>query len=288
MDIRQFQTFKTVVDVNSFTKAAQALQYSQATITSHIHQLEAELGVPLFDRLGKKIQLTAIGQELYPYVEDLLTTYSKIKNLSAVGEMVTGDIRIGASETMMICRLGSVLSSYKQNYPEVNISCIEDDCVHLRRRLHSGELDIAIVLEPKVNDPNLIAEVFSEEPLVFIGGVNLDIANIEEADGECIIFSGKDCSLRRYFERFLLDKGIDASNHLEFSSMEAIKQCVANGLGISLVPAVRAEALLREQKVKKLGCRDKEPLFLAQMVYHKNKWLSPAHRKFIEYVLAER
>ncbi|MFD2170491.1 LysR family transcriptional regulator [Tumebacillus lipolyticus] len=285
IEIRQLKTFKTVVDQKSFTKAAQTLQYSQATVTAHIQQLEAEMKAPLFDRLGKKIELTAFGQALYPYAEELLTTYSKIQAMSAEDDQIKGDLRIGASETMTIYTLGPILSKYIQSYPEVNISLINDDCINLRGRVHAGELDIAIVLEPKVEDPNLTVEVIAEEPLVFIGGASLAITEVEQVSGECIVFSGKECSLRRFFEAYLLRKGIDTSNRLEFSSMEAIKQSVVSGLGISLIPSISVEALVREQKVKTLSAKEGQPLFYAQAVYHKKKWMSPAHRKFIEYLL---
>ncbi|TCP53412.1 LysR family transcriptional regulator [Tumebacillus sp. BK434] len=281
IEIRQFQTFKTVVDLKSFTKAAQALQYSQATITSHIQQLEAEMQTPLFDRLGKKIELTDFGRELYPYVEELLVTYSKIQFLSAGDHRIRGELRLGASETMTIYKLGPILSEYRRRYPEVNISLINDDCINLRGRIHAGEIDLAIVLEARVEDPNLTVEVYSEEPLVFIGGADLPIQHVEQADGECMIFTGKECSLRRFFETYLAGKGIDTANRLEFTSMEAIKQSVVSGLGISLIPAVSVEALLREHKVKSLSSAEGQPLFYAQVVYHKNKWLSPAHQKFL-------
>lgn len=287
IDIRQFQTFKTVAELSSFTKAAQALQYSQATITSHIQQLEEELGVPLFDRLGKKIQLTAAGHELVPYVGELLAAHAKIKQISSDDMNLKGELRIGASETMTIYKLGPVLAQFKKSYPGVTFSLINDNCLPLRERLHSGDLDIAITLEPKVNDPQLVTAVCSEEPLVFIGGKHLFIGNISEADGECIIFSEKNCALRRFFDGYLAERGIAVRNHLEFSSMEAMKQCVISGLGITLMPYTSVEALLREEKMKQIeSLPGDELMFYGQVSYHKNKWLSKAHKKFIEMVLA--
>ncbi|WP_275296720.1 LysR family transcriptional regulator [Brevibacillus choshinensis] len=284
--MRQLQSFKTVVDMNSFTKAAQALQYSQATITSHIQQLEDEVGMPLFDRLGKKIQLTSVGHEMYPYVVELLTSYSKIKHLSSDDQTLKGELRIGASETITVYRLASVLSQFKRMYPEVTVSLINDNCLPLRERLHAGELDIAITLEPKVHDPQLSVEICSDEPLVFVEGFTHSAKTLKEANGECIIFSEKNCSLRRFFESLLIEQGISTSNHLEFTSMEAMKQCVANGLGISLMPYISVKALLQEQKMKVIEFPDKDLRFYAQISYHKNKWLSKAHKKFIEMVLA--
>jgi DNA-binding transcriptional LysR family regulator len=285
IEIRQLQTFKTVADLNSFTKAAQTLQYSQASITSHIQQLEDEIGLSLFDRLGKQIQLTKIGQELYLHTVELLEVYSKIQHISSDEKSLKGEIRIGAAETITVYKLGSILSEYKNKYPEVTFSLINDDCLPLRERLHSGEIDIAITLEPKVHDPHLITETWLEEPLVFVGERNHSLKTIDEANGECIIFSPKKCALRQFFEGYLDQKGISTHNHLEFTSTEAIKQCVVSGLGISVLPFSSAEALLRDKKMRVIESSSENPKFYAQVSYHKNKWLSNAHKKFIEMVL---
>ncbi|MEW9052736.1 MAG: LysR family transcriptional regulator [Neobacillus sp.] len=287
MEIRQLQTFKTVADLNSFTRAAQTLQYSQASITAHIQQLEEEMGLPLFDRLGKNIHLTVVGQELYQYTVELLAVYSKIQHISSDDMPVKGEIRIGAAETITVYKLGAVLSEYKKNYPKVTISLINDDCLLLRERLHTGEIDLAITLEPMVNDPFLITHVWSEEPLVLIGERDHPLHTMNEAEGECIIFSPKKCALRQFFEGYLMEKGISTHNHLEFSNMEAIKQCVASGLGISLIPYMSAQTLLREDKIKVIESSIENPVFYAQISYHKNKWLSNAHKKFIELLLAD-
>lgn len=288
MEIRQLQTFKTVADLNSFTKAAQTLQYSQASITSHIQQLEDQIGLPLFDRLGKQIQLTMAGQELYQYVIELLAVYSKIQHISPDNMTMKGEIRIGAAESITVYKLGKIISEYKKNYPDVTFLLMNDDCLPLRERLHSGEIDIAITLEPKVNDHHLITQVWSEEPLVFIGETNHPFKTIEDANGACIIFSPKTCALRQFFEAYLIRNGINTYNHLEFTSMEAIKQCVMSGLGISLIPYLSVEALLREDKMKVIESSTEHPRFYAQISYHKNKWLSKAHQKFIEMVLADK
>jgi DNA-binding transcriptional LysR family regulator len=287
VEIRQLQTFKTVADLKSFTKAAQTLQYSQASITSHIQQLEDEIGLPLFDRLGKNIQLTMVGHELYLHTVELLAVFTRIQHISSHDMPVKGEIRIGAAETITVYKLGAFLSEYKKNYPQVTFSLINDDCFPLRERLHSGEIDIAITLEPKVNDSFLFTHVWSEEPLVFIGERNHPLQTMDEANGECIIFSPKKCALRQYFEGYLIGKGISTYNHLEFSNMEAIKQCVASGLGISLIPYISAEPLLREDKMKVIEPSTENPVFYAQISYHKNKWLSNAHKKFIEMLLAD-
>lgn len=228
-----------------------------------------------------------MGKELYRYTDELLAVYSKIQHISSDDHTMKGEIRIGASETMTIYRLGSVISTYKKLYPEVTITLINDNCIPLRERLHTGELDIAITLEPTiVNDSQLTTAIWSEERLVFIGERNHSLNKIEEADGECIIFTADlNCGLRKFFEGYLIEKRINTLNHLDFTSMEAIKQCVVSGLGISLMPFISVEALLRDGKLKVIESSCENPTFYAQISHHKNKWLSNAHKKLIEMVL---
>lgn len=235
--------------------------------------------------MGKHIQLTAVGQELYHYVTELLGAYSKIKHISTDALTVKGELRIGASETMTIYKLGPILSRYKKQYPEVTISLINDHCLPLRERLHSGELDIAITLEPKIDDPQLTTAIWTDEPLVFVGEQNHSLRTIEYANGECIIFSEKNCALRRFFEAYLVGKGIETQNHLVFTSMEAMKQCIISGLGISLMPYTSVEAPLRSNQMKVIPASDEHLMFYGQLSYHNNKWLSKAHKAFIEMVL---
>ncbi|MFF2481390.1 LysR family transcriptional regulator [Paenibacillus sp. NPDC058071] len=282
IEIRQLQTFKAVADWQSFTKAAQSLQYSQASVTSHIQQLEQEIGAPLFDRLGKQIRLTSVGRELYTYGEELLAAYAKIKHLSADDFNLKGELRIGASETITVYKLGPVLSAFKKSYPGVTVSLINDHCPSLREKLHSGELDLAMTLEPVVNDPQLVMEVCSEEPLVFVGEYGHNLTHIEESNGACVIFSEKNCSLRRFYEQYLIDKGMSAAQYLEFTSMEAMKQCVASGLGVSLMPLISVESLLRENKLETIPSPEDDLTFYMQIIVHKNKWLSKAQLKWME------
>lgn len=288
MEIRQIQTFRTVAELNSFTKAAQKLQYSQASVTAHIKQLEDELGYSLFDRLGKHIQLTSMGKELFPFAVELLSIYNKIQDLSSEEHGLKGEVRIGAPETITVYKLSPIISEFRAMYPDVTFSLINDHCNRLKERLHTGELDIAITLEPEmVNDPLLTCHLWSEEQLVFVGGLQESVHSIEEAEGKCFIFSDKDCALRKFFEGKLIEKEINTYSYLEFTSMEAMKQCVVSGLGISLMPLLSVSELLKKKQMKILNSNDQPQLF-AQVVYHKNKWLSSASKALIDILLSRK
>lgn len=287
MEIRKFQTFKKVVELKSFSKAAESLYYGKSTVSEHIQSLERKIGAPLFDRLGKTISVTDTGNELYKYVVELLNTYEMIKNISVEKVDVKGELNIGVSESLVIYRLNSALAQFNQAYPNVNLKIISDNCSKLREKIYAGELDLIITLEPQTNFEDLTTHKISEETLVFISGKESDIKNItneykDNIEKKCFIFTEKECSLRQFFQNYLYNIKISPSRTLEFSSIEAIKQCVVSNLGISLLPEFCVEDLIAAKKVKVIKYKGEKIKFSTQMSYHKNKWLSPLLAEFIK------
>lgn len=291
MEIRHLQSFITIVELEGFTKAAEHLGYAQSTITSHIQILENELGESLFDRLGKKIVLTNVGKELVPYAKQMLHVYKEIKNLTSEQNGVSGDLIVGAGESLTIYRLGKILKEYKKSFPKVNIILKDSICSDLRSKLHSGELDIILTIEPQIMDTDLVVKNLKDESMVIIGAPDADLeflsTNFEsEVATESIIFSEKGCSFRIAFENYLKQKNIKYVNSLEFSSIEAIKKCVMNGLGISFLPFYTVRNETKEGSLKMIEV--KEPFFdkfRTQLAYHKNKSISLPMSKLIEITL---
>ena len=290
MEIRHLQTFITIVEFDGFTKAAEHLGYAQSTITSHIQILENELGQALFDRLGKKIILTNVGKELVPYAKQMLYLYKEIKNITSEQNGVSGDLIIGAGESLTIYRLGKILKEYKKSFPNVNIILKDSFCSDLRSRLHSGELDIILTIEPEIMDTDLVVKNLKDECMVIIGAPDADLeflsTNFEgEVARESIIFTEKGCSARIAFENYLKQKKIRYVNPLEFSSIEAIKKCVMNGLGISFLPYYTVRSEIKEGKLKMIEVTEPFDKFRTQLAYHKNKSISLPMSKLIEITL---
>lgn len=290
MEIRHLQSFITIVELEGFTKAAEHLGYAQSTITSHIQILENELGESLFDRLGKKIVLTNVGKELVPYAKQMLHVYKEIKNLTSEQNGVSGDLIVGAGESLTIYRLGKILKEYKKSFPKVNIILKDSICSDLRSKLHSGELDIILTIEPQIMDTDLVVKNLKDECMVIIGAPDADLkflsTNFEgEVATESIIFSEKGCSFRIAFENYLKQKNIKYVNSLEFSSIEAIKKCVMNGLGISFLPFYTVRNEIKEGSLKMIEVKEPFDKFRTQLAYHKNKSISLPMSKLIEITL---
>lgn len=290
MEIRHLQTFIAIVELDGFTKAAEHLGYAQSTITSHIQILENELGEALFDRLGKKIILTNVGKGLVPYARQMLYVYKEIKNITSEQKGVSGDLVIGAGESLTIYRLGKILKEYKKSFPNVNLILKDSICSDLRSKLRSGEVDIIITIEPEIMDTDLVVKNLKDECMVIIGAPDADLeflsTNSEsEVAGESIIFSEKGCSFRIAFEEYLKQKKIKYVNPLEFSSIEAIKKCVMSGLGISFLPFYTVRNEIKEGSLKMIEVDESFDKFGTQLAYHKNKSISLPMSKLIEITL---
>ena len=290
MEIRHLQTFITIVELEGFTKAAEHLGYAQSTITSHIQILENELGESLFDRLGKKIVLTNVGKDLVPYAKQMLHVYKEIKNLTSDQNGVSGYLIVGAGESLTIYRLGKILKEYKKSFPKVNIILKDSICSDLRSKLHSGELDIILTIEPQIMDTDLVVKNLKDECMVIIGAPDADLEFLStnfkgEVATESIIFSEKGCSFRIAFENYLKQKNIKYVNSLEFSSIEAIKKCVMNGLGISFLPFYTVRNEIKEGSLKMIEVKEPFDEFRTQLAYHKNKSISLPMSKLIEITL---
>lgn len=290
MEIRQLQTFLTIAELGGFTKAAEYLGYAQSTITAHIQILENELGVVVFDRLGKKIVLTDAGKRLLPKVRQMLEIYKDIENISENNNCIYGDLVIGAGESLSIYRLGEILKEYRRTFPKVNIILKNSICSDLRKRLHNGELDVIFTIEQQITDEDLVIRNLKDEKMMFISASEVDLnflySNAKNSMAkEPIIFSEKGCSFRIFFENYLKQKKIKYENPLEFSSIEAAKKCVMNGLGISLLPFYAVESEIEQGSLKGVELPRSSNDFHTQLVYHKDKKISQPMSKLIEITL---
>ncbi|UOY93357.1 LysR family transcriptional regulator [Ectobacillus sp. JY-23] len=276
MEIRHLITFKTIAELGGFTRAATHLGYAQSTMTAHIHALEQELKAPLFDRMGKKVYLTAMGERFLRHAREMIRLYEQAKDMSEQEE--EGTLCIGAPESLTIYRLPRIIQTYRERYPRVNILLKSGSCWDLQAQLRRGELDVAFFLQAPFTDHELYTETLVDEKLMFIlpPGTKL-------AEHENVLFTEKG-SYRDYFEAFLRRQGIATENGMEFWSIEAIKQCVACGLGMSLLPFVTVHAELIEGKLAGQAWDPSFGTVSTIMSHHKEKWVSQAAAAFMEIV----
>lgn len=287
MELRQLSTFYTAAQTLSFTRTATKLNYAQSTVSAQIQALEEELGVHLFDRLGKQIVLTDAGRRLQHYAEKMLTLADEASTIVAGGEEPRGTLTISAYETLCTYRLPAVLQRYRTRHPQVQLIFRPSPVSNVQACVRDGDVDIAFAMEPPFQAPDLMVEPLVREPLRIIAHPEHCLAAAphvrpEDLDDESALLTEAGCSYRVMFERSLADTTVNLSTMIEFNNVEAIKQCVMAGMGIAILPQVAVAAEIDDGRLAALAWDVPNFEIVTQMVWHKDKWLSPALSAFLE------
>ncbi len=286
MDLRQLTTFRTIAQTASFSRTAETLSYAQSTVSAQIQALEEELGVALFDRLGKKVALTEAGKRLLGYAEKMLDLAEEARTALADDDALSGTLTISAPETLCTYRLPAVLSRFLKRFPQVEIIFRQEYDADLQRPLQEGLMDVAFVMLEPFEAPNLVIEPLVEEPLLLVAAPGHHLAQLPsvsfgDLQGEPMLLTEATCGYRTLFERALAAAGVRSYTPMEFHSVEAIKQCAIVGIGLALLPVVAIEQELKDGSLTPLNWVGRDFQVVTQMAYHKDKWLSPALEAFL-------
>lgn len=287
MELRQLKTFQAAAAALSFSGAAETLSYAQSTVSSQIQALEQELGVQLFDRLGRQVILTTAGQRLLDYTDQILKLTDEAQQVVAGSEIPAGTLTIGAPESLCVYRLPPVLRRYRDRYPSVRLVLQPGSCPDLRRATREGHADVVFTMEPHVHSDELHVEVLRTEPLLILTHAAHPLARQPEVhasdlQGEPVLLTEATCSYRQMFEQALQRADVRPSAELEFNSVEAIKQCIIAGMGIAILPEVAVAREVAAGEMAALNWVDGILSVEMQLVWHKDKWMSPAMREFVQ------
>jgi DNA-binding transcriptional LysR family regulator len=289
MEIRNLITFQKIYDMNSFSKAANELGYSQSTVTMQMKQLEAELQVKLFDRIGKTISITNEGERFLKYANDIITASNNAIAELTTSNIVNGEIRIGILESVCSAYLPQILSNYHKTYPEVSTIIQTGTFDDLAAKLNSNRIDLlwtydtpieAVEWEKAFEYESPISVVCSNEhPLA-----RKDHVSVYDISEETFLLTEKNCSYRKIFVNHLQSFGITPKIFLEIGNTEIIKKFVEADLGIAVLPYFTLLEELGTNKLKVIKLNDYQLMMQGQLFYHKNKWRSPALNLFIQLV----
>jgi DNA-binding transcriptional LysR family regulator len=283
MELRHLQTFRQVAEAGSFTRAAAALGYVQSNVTAHIQALEAELGVPLFDRLGRQVRLTGAGQQLQGYAARILALADEARR--AVSESAAGVVTITAPETLCIYRLPALLRAARAQLPQVRVVFRPLPGSEMRRAVQGGEVDVAFTLETAQRAPGLCAERLTHEPVALLVSPDHQLAGrrvgLAELSDEPLLLTEQGCAYRRLFEQALAEAGVAAREQLEFSSVEAVKQCALSTMGVAVLPEIAVAGQLARGELLRLAWAGPPLAVTAQMVWHGERWCAPPLAAFM-------
>ena len=287
MDLKQLQTFLVLSQIKNFTKTAHELHYAQSNITSQIQQLEKELGVQLFERLGKTITLTKEGETLLPYATQILSLSKEAKKHLSHKE--PRKFTIAASESICISRLPSIITQFRQTHPEIELHLNLLDTPDFLPLLSDNTIDAVYTLDNVISHSSLQTILKHEEPIGVFAPNNHPLTSkkhvtTSDFNNEPLIVTKKECCYRQKFEHVLALENVKPHIVLETSSLQVIKEATLSGLGLCVLPDIVVEKELKENKLVKLNYKTSYDIY-SQLICHKDKWQSPALKAFLEIVM---
>ena len=238
--LRQLRTFKTVADLNSFSLAAQRLKLSQPSVSYQVKELEEALGLPLLDRLGKRVQLTEAGSLLYSYARRVLDTLDEATvALEEMRGIQRGSLRVGASTTVGIYLLPAALGAFKKLHPGLVIALEIGSRARVQEQVLSNELDLAVV-GPASKDPELAIIPFLSDELVVVAPAGHPLAGkrrltLKDLADQPFIMREATSGSRWSLEKEARKAGAKLRGAMELGSNGAIKHAVESGLGLAVI-----------------------------------------------------
>jgi DNA-binding transcriptional LysR family regulator len=285
VEIRQLRSFLTVARLLSFNKAADRLNYAQSSISAQIQGLEAELDVQLFDRLGRRVQLTETGTQLLHYANKILDLVDEANSEIAGDKEPQGALTIRIPETFGVHRLPQVIKEFLALFPRVRLNFITCAVEGLEKDLRKGLIDLAFLLADSVKTVDLLVETLGFESVVLVGSPTHPLASkkairTRDLAGEMILLSKVDCSYRRIFEQVLDQQTVPVSK-VETYSVEVIKRSVMEGVGLTVLPEIAVAEEVAQGTLVVLPWDEAAIEVATLMIWYRDKWLSPSLRAFM-------
>lgn len=282
-------TYRVLARTLNFHQAAEQLHCVQSTVTAQIQALEDDLGVRLFDRLGRRVVLTDAGTRLVAYAERLLNLADEARLAVSRREEQVGTLTISATETLCTYRLPSVLHRFRSRYPQVRIVFFALAYSELRQAVAEGTVDLAFVMENLISGAALHTEPLCTEQIHLVASLDHPLAQRRrvwpaDLEKETVLVTEAGCSYRVQFQHQLNTAGVQPASVLEFNSIEAIKQCAMIGLGIGVLPAVATSTEISQKKLVALPWSGQPIRMVTQVIRHNQKWVSPGIQAFLDVV----
>jgi DNA-binding transcriptional LysR family regulator len=290
MEFRELKTFQVAAILLSFSKAAEALNYAQSTVSSQIQSLENSLGETLFDRSGNKITLTKAGVKLLEYTQRLINLEKEIlcnfKSLNGSTE----NLVIKAPHSVSTYFLPSVIKEFQLMFPNIGFDL--DGCLsyNMNDIFNAGLIDLAFIFTDDFSDKLLHVEELAKVELVFVSNPRDDVFNgtinsVADFNDKILLFAKSDCNYRKILEKMLSEANVTLKKKIEINNPEAVKQLLMlGGNGVALLPKVAIEKELSDNSLKSLKWNGPDFNVKLYMVWNNENKQSEAAQAFIHTV----
>lgn len=289
MEIKNLITFVQVAERNSFTKAAQALDYAQSTVSFQIKQLETELGCLLFERINHTLILTDKGRELLEYAQKVTRLTDEFYDNMSEDRKIEGDIHVLAPDSLCEAMLLEHYSDFYRRYPGIRLRFSTADTEDMFQILDRNEADVMLTLDRHVYQKDYVIAKETHIPTHFVVGADSPLAGRESICGaelvqQPFLLTERGMGYRRGLDRQLAKMSLELQPVLEIGRTDIITKLLEQGTAVSFLPDFITRRKVEAGKLVYLNVPDVPVDIWQQLIYHRNKWISRALDVFLRYV----
>ncbi|MXQ53907.1 LysR family transcriptional regulator [Shimazuella alba] len=281
MELSDLKLFQAIAEEGSISGAAERLDYVQSNVTARLRKLEDELGVLLFYRRPKGVQITEKGALFRKYVDSILQMADEsIKILQDHGKP-SGSLKIGVVETVTCGNFMNLIASYQSQYEQVSLSLETGNPLELMEKVKNFELDAAFVTG-ELTITNFVIDYLLMDEIVLLSGRTVDVSALIEQKWA---ISPKGCPFRMKLEQWLKDEGVALKNFIEISSLETILSSVRAGLTSTILPRSVLKGPYEDLHVYPIP--ESYQFIETGLIRSREKYVSYAYKAFADLVKEE-
>ena len=289
MNTQYLETFIQAAAGSSFTRAARDLNYSQSTVTMHIQRLEEELGFALFEKIGRKNYLTSAGEAFLPTAMEITAALRKAESLGKDPAEMEGILRIGVLESLAFAFIVDLLPRFRKVYPGVNVQLKIGSASELLDHLRQNNLDLIYISFAPVTDDMFICCHMRREGICFVAGKNHPLRNREliplsELFSRPFVIAEPSGYISTRLNELSAEHGFRLQVSLHADNLNILSRFLENSDNLSFFPRYYAEMPDMASRLAILRPDLPEQFYYSQLLYHKNKWVTPYMNYFIELI----
>lgn len=292
MNLNQLRIFQAVAEARSFTRAADLVHLTQPGISKHVKQMEEYYGIPLLDRLGKKVALTQAGEILFEGTREIMACLAAAEQrIEELKGLHGGKLILGASFPLGIYVLPGVLAEFRKQYAAVEVAVDISLSEKIVAKILANKLDLGLV-SPGAHDPRLFTKQFMTDELIAIAPSQHRWANKkrispQELLRETFLVAARGAGTRAVIEERLKEKGIVLRNVVDFGNIEGVKRAVEAGLGVSIQSRSAVEREVASGSLTGVPLAGIDTKLARFYIYRKDKHLSSAAKAFLALLQTE-
>ena len=286
MEIRNIESFLSIVQHKTFTKAAEELGYAQSTITMQIQQLEEELNAKLFDRIGRSVYLTSFGENFLFLAREMYNLSLEMKYLNNDPTEIRGTLRIGAIESFLLSEVDKVLIRFVEKYPNITLDIRTGSTMELYKGLSKNDFDIIFGIENEMFKNNFERIDFRSIEMSFMTkfSKNLKKMTLKEMEDKLFILTEDESYYNEKLIEIFNERNLNIKNTIHIQSVSAILNMIKENEVISFLPTYAATRYIEDKEISIIDT-DLEQLTVKVNGYvNKEKWKTPYLIYFIKLI----